>query len=98
MKRHITQIAAATALAFAGVGFSSLPANAAPAGKCQLTRLGNTTGSAQCTGPVTIKRIYANCSFESDPGFSNVVINANSTLDFSFECTFGIDGISWSYS
>jgi hypothetical protein len=98
MKRHLCKIAAASALAFAGIGFSSQPANAAPAGKCEITRLGNTTGQAECTGPVTVKRIYADCSFESDPGFSNVVINANSTLRFSFECTFGINGISWSYA
>jgi hypothetical protein len=95
MKRRIAKLAIAGSVLAGGIALGAGSATAAPVGGCQIDRLGNTVGTASCTGPVFITRINADCVNEPDPDFQNITLVEGQTGTFRFECQKRIRGIRW---
>ena len=95
MRSRFIGLAVASATTIAGIAGLSTPASAGPAEQCVVTYLGNTRGKAECTGPLLIRRISADCEAQPDPYYANLNVPAGVTQTFTFGCTYNIRGISY---
>jgi hypothetical protein len=95
MKHRIAKLAIAGSVLAGAIALGAGSAGAAPVGGCQIDNLGNTVGTASCTGPVFIARIYADCVNQADPDFRNIDVADGQTISVRFECNSRIRGISW---
>jgi hypothetical protein len=99
MKHRIAKLAIAGSVFAGGIFSSTTGAMAAPPpGQCEVTSLGNTVGTAECTGVARIARIYADCEFQKDPDFVNEFIPAGRGVQYQFECNTKIRGIFFTFN